>query len=258
MLVTGERTIRYDRAAYARWLADLRAVCTARGIPLILDEVFLGFRLARGGAQEYFGVRADMVTYGKTLGGGLPIGAVCGRRELMRRFREDSPTDICFARGTFNSHPYVMTAMNELLRHLDDPFVVASYRDVDDVWSARARKLNARLEELDVPVRVANMASVWTTLYTKAGRYHWMLQYYLRAEGLALSWVGTGRFIFSHDLTDAVFDDIVGRFVAAVRAMRGDGWWWRGPTLTSARIQRRVLSEVVGAALRRRSRASRA
>jgi glutamate-1-semialdehyde 2,1-aminomutase len=57
----------------------LREVCTERGIVLIFDEVFVGFRLAPGGAQEYFGVRADMVTYGKTLGGGLPVGVVCGR-----------------------------------------------------------------------------------------------------------------------------------------------------------------------------------
>ena len=49
---------------------------------LIFDEVFLGFRLARGGAQEYFGVRADLVTYGKTLGGGLPVGVLCGTRRL--------------------------------------------------------------------------------------------------------------------------------------------------------------------------------
>ena len=66
-------------------------MCTARGIVLIFDEVFVGFRLAPGGAQEYFGVRADMVTYGKTLGGGLPVGVVCGRADLMRRYREDRP-----------------------------------------------------------------------------------------------------------------------------------------------------------------------
>ncbi len=67
---------------YTDWLEQLRAVCTERGIVLIFDEVFVGFRLAPGGAQEYFGVKADMVTYGKTLGGGLPIGALCGRNEL--------------------------------------------------------------------------------------------------------------------------------------------------------------------------------
>ena len=91
-----------------RGCSALREVCSERGIVLIFDEVFVGFRLAPGGAQEYFGVRADMVTYGKTLGGGLPVGVVCGRRELMKRYREDRPADICFARGTFNAHPYVM------------------------------------------------------------------------------------------------------------------------------------------------------
>ena len=88
---------------------------------LIFDEVFVGFRLAPGGAQEYFGVQADIVTYGKTLGGGLPIGVVCGRKDLMKRFRDDRPADICFARGTFNSHPYVMGAMHEFLEHIDMP-----------------------------------------------------------------------------------------------------------------------------------------
>jgi glutamate-1-semialdehyde 2,1-aminomutase len=63
-----------------RWLQELREVCTERGIVLIFDEVFVGFRLAPGGAQEYFGVQRRLVTYGKTLGGGLPVGVVCGRR----------------------------------------------------------------------------------------------------------------------------------------------------------------------------------
>ena len=74
-----------------------------------------------GGAQEYFGVDADIVTYGKTVGGGFPIGVVCGDHRFMKRFRDDRPADICFARGTFNSHPYVMAAMNEFLLHLETP-----------------------------------------------------------------------------------------------------------------------------------------
>ena len=90
-LVDGSKAAGFDRAAYTGWLQRLRQVCSDRGIVLIFDEVFLGFRLARGGAQEYFGVRADMVTYGKTVAGGLPIGVVCGRSHLMKRFREDRP-----------------------------------------------------------------------------------------------------------------------------------------------------------------------
>src|SRR4051812_32710910 len=119
MLIDSKRAANFDRAAYRDWLLKLREVCTARGIVLIFDEVFMGFRLRAGGAQEYFGVRADMVTYGKTLGGGLPVGVLCGRKELMKRFREDKPADVCFARGTFNSHPYVMGAMHEFLVALE-------------------------------------------------------------------------------------------------------------------------------------------
>src|SRR5258707_9456372 len=109
-LVDTSRAGRFDRAAYSEWLKSLRQDCTERNIVLIFDEVFVGFRLAPGGAQQYFGVRADMVTYGKSLAGGLPIGVICGRKDLMRRFRDDRPVDVCFARGTFNSHPYVMLA----------------------------------------------------------------------------------------------------------------------------------------------------
>ena len=122
------RSAHFDRAAYADWLKQLRAVCSEHNIVLIFDEVFVGFRLAAGGAQEYFGVRADMVTYGKSLAGGLPVGVVCGRKELMRRFRDDRPADICFARGTFNSHPYVMTAMDEFLSRLASPNFNAVYQ----------------------------------------------------------------------------------------------------------------------------------
>ena len=120
-LVDSSRKGKFDRAAYGEWLRRLREVCTERDIVLIFDEVFVGFRLAAGGAQEYFGVRADMVTYGKSLAGGLPVGVVCGRKNLMRRFRDDRPADICFARGTFNSHPYVMMAMDEFLSRLASP-----------------------------------------------------------------------------------------------------------------------------------------
>ena len=105
---------------------------------MIFDEIFVGFRLAAGGAQEYFGVRADMVTYGKSLAGGLPVGVVCGRKELMRRFRDDRPADICFARGTFNSHPYVMTAMDEFLSRLASPNFNAVYQGLDETWNGRA------------------------------------------------------------------------------------------------------------------------
>jgi glutamate-1-semialdehyde 2,1-aminomutase len=244
-LIDSTRAAHFDRRAYADWLERLRAVCSEHHIVLILDEVFVGFRLALGGAQEYFGVQADLVTYGKTLGGGLPIGAVCGRKELMKRFRDDRPVDVCFARGTFNSHPYVMATMHEFLRHLERPEVRALYGDLDAIWDGRTRQLNQRLRDEQLPVQVANLSSIWTVCYTQPSRYNWMLQYYLRAEGLALSWVGTGRLIFSLNYTDADFDAVADRFVAAAKAMREDGWWWCDPAMTNKSIRRRMLRELI-------------
>jgi glutamate-1-semialdehyde 2,1-aminomutase len=246
-LIDSGRGTHFDRERYARWLQDLRQVCTERGIVLIFDEVFVGFRLALGGAQEYFGVRADLVTYGKTLGGGLPVGALCGRARWMKRFREDRPADICFARGTFNSHPYVMGAMHEFLKRLESEAVIAMYRDLDNLWNKRAQTLNERLRAENLPVQVANLSTIWTINYSVPSRYNWMFQYYLRAEGLALSWVGTGRLIFSLNYTDEDFAQVVERIVAAARAMQNDSWWWRDPTLTNQAIKRRVLREMLHA-----------
>jgi len=244
-LVDGARSAHFDKDAYADWLTRLRAVCTEQNIVLIFDEVFVGFRLAMGGAQEYFGVRADLVTYGKTLGGGLPIGVVCGRKHLMKRFRDDRPADICFARGTFNSHPYVMAAMNEFLRYLETPRARELYRELDRIWNERAQRLNQRLREEALPVEVANMSSIWTVSYLRPSRYNWMLQYYLRAEGLALSWIGTARLIFSLNYTEADFQAVADRFVAAARAMQQDGWWWHAPAATNTSIKRRILKEMI-------------
>jgi glutamate-1-semialdehyde 2,1-aminomutase len=245
-LVDSGRSALFDRAAYTRWLQDLRSVCTERGIVLIFDEVFVGFRLAPGGAQEYFGVRADMVTYGKTVAGGLPIGVLCGRSRFMRRFREDRPADICFARGTFNSHPYVMGSMAEFLDKLDSAPVRALYQGLE-VWDARARALNERMAAENLPVRVANLSTIWTIYYVQPSRYNWMLQYYLRAAGLALSWVGTGRLIFSLNYTAADYQEVADRLVSAAREMHRDGWWWSDPQLTNKSIKRRILKELLQA-----------
>jgi glutamate-1-semialdehyde 2,1-aminomutase len=243
-LVDSSRRVAYDRAAYTDWLKKLRAVCTERGIVLIFDEVFLGFRLAQGGAQAYFGIQADMVTYGKTLGGGLPVGVVCGRSALMKRYRDDRPGDICFARGTFNAHPYVMGAMKAFLDALETPAIAQLYDGIDERWDGRAKLLNNQLEEQGLPVRVANMSTVWTVLYTKPSRYNWMLQFYLRAHGLALSWVGSGRLIFSLNYGDVEFGEVVKRFADAVKAMQDDGWW-SGPEQTNQTIRKGIFREML-------------
>lgn len=246
-LADGSRSAAFDRVAYTAWLQRLRQVCTERGIVLILDEVFVGFRLAQGGAQSYFNVQADLVCYGKTLGGGFPVGVVCGRADLMQRFRPGRPADICFARGTFNAHPYVISAMHAFLVMLDQPEVQQLYQQQESRWSHWADRFNQALSEGNYPVRVDHLCSIWTVSYLQPSRYHWMLQFYLRDQGLALSWVGTGRLIFSFNYSDAEMEHVLARFLAACRAMELGGWWWLGHPTTHRTLKKQIVKEMVKA-----------
>jgi glutamate-1-semialdehyde 2,1-aminomutase len=200
-------------------------VCTEHDVPLIFDEVYTGFRLAVGGAQEYFGVRADMVVYGKTVAGGMPIGAVCGSARLMRRFDPDRPMRLAYVVGTFSAHPAVMGAMNEFLHWVTEPGAAALYEAANQRCSEWVRSTNQRLYEASLPVRVVNLATVWTVLFKEPSRYNWLLQYYLRSEGVTLSWVGTGRCLSSMDFTPEDYEALQAKLLQAARNMKADGWW---------------------------------
>jgi len=245
MLLDSSRSAHFDREAYGTWLRKLREICLSKGIALIFDEVFVGFRLANGGAQEYFGVAADLVTYGKTVGGGLPVGVLCGKAVWMRRFRNDRPADVCFARGTFNTQPYIMGAMHEFLRRLQTPALQSVYRDLDATWNERAAALNERLHIAGLPIRVVNLSTIWTIVYLVPSRYNWMLQFYMRAHGIALSWVGTGRLIFSLNFSQTDFESAADRIVSAAGTMRADGWWSTHVARSNRSIRRRILYEML-------------
>jgi glutamate-1-semialdehyde 2,1-aminomutase len=138
-----------------------------------------------------------------------------------------------------------MTAMDEFLTRLADPGFRKVYDGLDELYNARAERLNEMMATAGLPVRVSNFSSIWMVHYTEPSRYNWMLQYYLRAEGLALSWVGTGRLIFSLNYGDADFAAVAERFVAAAGKMKADGWWWHDASLTNKAIRRQILKEML-------------
>ena len=105
--------------------------------------------------------------------------------------------------------------------------------------------MNARLQAAGVPVQVAGMSSVWTVLYTQPACFNWLFQHYLRFEGVALSWVGSARIIWSLNFSDAEFEQVLQCFERAARAMQIDGWWWSDGVSTNKTIKRRVLRELL-------------
>jgi glutamate-1-semialdehyde 2,1-aminomutase len=225
LLTSGMRKAQDSTSTYAQWLHQLREVCSSCDIPLIFDEVYSGFRLAPGGAQAYFGVEADLVVYGKTVAGGMPIGVVCGKKALMRRFDPDRPMRVAYVIGTFSAHPMVMGAMNEFLRWVMQPATAMLYDDANHQCAAWVQSTNEHLADLSLPLRMMQLGTVWTVLFKEPSRYNWLLQYYLRAEGVTLSWVGTGRCLSSMDFSPEDYRALQLKLINAAQQMKRDGWW---------------------------------
>ena len=136
------------------FLQGIRDITEELGILLIFDEV-QSFRAEAGGAQELFNVTPDMTTLGKIIGGGLPVGAFGGRRDIMALF---DPTDGGAAvphAGTFNANPMTLTAGAAVMEHLS----AAVYRRLNGLGDVLRSKLKAVFDELDVPVQVTGTAS---------------------------------------------------------------------------------------------------
>ena len=163
----------------------------------------------------------------------------------MKRFNTEHPADICFARGTFNAHPYVMGAMNVFLHRQETSEVKALYAELESTWETRKNKLNAMLEHEGLPVAVEAMSTVWSVLYQTPSRYNWLFQFYLRREGIALSWIGTGRMIFSLNFTEHDFDEFCQRFIRAAHQMSLDCWWWTPEGQTNKKIRRSMMFEML-------------
>ena len=142
------------------FLAGLRQVCDQYGIVLILDEVMTGFRVAYGGAQKLYGVKPDLTCLGKVIGGGLPVGAYGGKREIMEKI---APLGPIYQAGTLSGNPLAMVAGIETLKALSKPGV---YKTLEKLSADLEQGLRAAATEAGVPVTLNRVGSMFTAFFT--------------------------------------------------------------------------------------------
>lgn len=141
------------------YLKFLRQITSENNIVLIFDEVITGFRLAEGGAQEYFGISPDLVTLGKIVGGGFPMGALSGKKEYMEMI---APSGNVYQAGTFNGNPISVTAGLATLKQLDNQF----YNQSNTKGDYLRQGIQNVLEELGLDLRVAGLSSMFQLYFT--------------------------------------------------------------------------------------------
>jgi glutamate-1-semialdehyde 2,1-aminomutase len=137
------------------FLESIRSICDKENIILIFDEVMTGFRLALGGAQEKLGVKADLVTYGKVIGGGLPVGAFGGRREIMEHI---APLGKVYQAGTLSGNPLAMIAGITTLKILKAN--TAIYKELEEKTKYLHTGLDQVLKEKNIPFVINRFGSM--------------------------------------------------------------------------------------------------
>ena len=208
------------------FLPGLRQLCDQHGALLIFDEVITGFRLALGGAQEYFGVKADLVTFGKIIGGGMPVGAYCGSRALLEQVAPCGPV---YQAGTLSGNPVAMAAGLAQLTYLKEHPEI--YTGLAAKGEKLARGLRSAAAEAGVPVAINQIGSLLAPFFTPTevttftdakgsdvGRYAKYFQAMLE-RGVALAPAQFEAMFVSEAHGDAELDATLAAARAALRSL---------------------------------------
>ena len=219
-----------------RFLRQLRALCTELGIPLIFDEMVNGFRQAAGGMQEWFGVKADMSTYGKIIGGGYPLSVIAGNAELMQwidggiwHFGDESAplTDSISTGGTHNKHPVALAAASAVLDHIEgNPQL---FHDTRMRMHQLADRINVWFERHAVPLRLTYFGTQFK-FESFAPALELELFFYLLLEKGVYTWeLHVANLSTEH--TDEDADHLFAAVIHAVESLRAGGFQFRAERL---------------------------
>jgi glutamate-1-semialdehyde 2,1-aminomutase len=155
--VVGNMGVLLPREGY---LEGLQALCRKHGVLLVFDEVMTGFRVARGGAQDRYAIRPDITTLGKVIGGGLPVGAYGGRRDLMAQIAPEGPV---YQAGTLSGNPLAVAGGLACLRALQRP---GAYEQLEEVSRRLCDGIAAEARAKGVPLTLNRVGSMWTAFFT--------------------------------------------------------------------------------------------
>ncbi|HEX4337016.1 MAG TPA: amino acid adenylation domain-containing protein [Polyangiaceae bacterium] len=213
------------------FLRELRTVTEQAGCAFIFDEVITGLRLGPGGAQAHFGVKADLATYGKAPGGGMPFGVMSGKAAWMDaldggqwQFGDDSKPEVgvTYFAGTFVRHPLAMAACKATLQYLKE--AGPSLQQGMNARTERlAKTLNAHFADVGAPVKIKHFGSLWKTFQLEDHPMQDLLFCYMREKGIHI-WDGFPCFL-SAAHTDADVDAIIDAFKASLAEMQEIGFY---------------------------------
>ncbi len=212
------------------FLHAAREIATQGGCALIFDEVITGFRCHPGGAQAYFGVEADLATWGKVMGGGMPVGALTGKAEYMDaldgggwQYGDGSfpETGVTFFAGTYIRHPLTLAASWAVLNHLKREGG-GLQRRLNERTGAMVGELNCFFEASGVPLHLENFASIFYPRFDEDIKFGSLMYFHLRAKGVH-TWEGRPCFL-STAHTDADVSFIVRAFKETIREMQTGGF----------------------------------
>ncbi|MCZ8113536.1 non-ribosomal peptide synthetase/type I polyketide synthase [Silanimonas sp.] len=221
---------KYPTLRPREFVHELRRICDEGGCALILDEVVTGFRLAPGGAQQFYGVRADLCAYGKIIGGGLPMAAIAGSARWMDaldggwwQFGDDSYPEagVTYFAGTYVRHPLALAAAKATLQYLKDRGP-ALYDELNGRTQGMVDRLNAGFAARGAPVKAVHCASLWRLQWDEDQRYVSLFYYLARLHGLHL-YEQFGHFV-TEPMGAAEIDRIVEVFHAAIDELMALGF----------------------------------
>jgi glutamate-1-semialdehyde aminotransferase len=222
------------------FLAALRDVTARTGMVYIWDEIVTGFRAAPGGAQELFGIRGDLATYGKIVGGGLPIGVIAGKREFMDaldggawQYGDASVPEVgvTYFAGTFVRHPLALASAKAMLDELARRGP-ALQQTLTQRTTALAEAINARAQALGFPLEIRHFASVWKTFLLGETVHSDLFFYALRDRGLHI-YDGFPCFLTAAH-GEAECAEIVEAFAGAMEELQEGAFFPQAPAVAAA------------------------